>query len=149
MENLIIQEEILIDRSSAEVWDALVNPDKTPQYMFNCQAVSDWKVGSSLFWNAEMDGKSITYVSGMVRAYEPCERLVYTTFDPHADMDDIPENHVPVTYDLMEKNGQTLLRVVQGDFAKAAQGRKRYEDTIAGDGWAGILANIKKVVEDD
>lgn len=147
MDRLIIQEEILIDRPSTEVWDALINPSKTKLFMFGCEAVSDWKVGSTLLWNAEVEGKTITYVSGTIREFKPVEKMIYTTFDPHADMEDIPENHIPVTYQLSEKEDQTLLRVVQGDFAKAAQGRKRYEDTMAGGGWAAVLENIKKVVE--
>lgn len=148
MEALIIKEEILINGTTQEVWDALINPEKTKQYMFNCEAVSNWEVGSRLLWNADINGQSMTYVSGVVRDFEPENKLVFTTFDPNSTIKDIPENHIPVTYTLRKKADQTFLSVMQGDFAKVAQGRKRYESTIAGGGWAGVLENLKKVVEE-
>lgn len=147
MESLIIKEEILIDGSTKEVWDALVNPLKTKKYMFNCEAVSEWKIGSPLLWNADVNGRATTFVSGVVRDFEPEHKLVFTTFDPNSTLRDIPENHIPVTYTLTNKSGKTFLTVMQGDFSKVAQGRKRYESTIAGGGWASVLANLKKVVE--
>ncbi len=147
METLIIKEEILIKGTTKEVWDALINPKKTRQYMFNCEAVSSWEVGSALLWNAEVEGETTTFVSGVVRDFVPENKLVFTTFDPHSSIKDIPENHIPVTYTLRGKSGQTVLSVMQGDFSKVAEGRKRYESTIAGGGWASVLANLKKVVE--
>ena len=148
MEALIIKEDILIDRSVKEVWDALVNPQKTKQYMFNCEAVSDWEIGSPLLWNADVNGQATTFVSGIVRDVKPAYKLVFTTFDPHSTIKDIPENHIPVTYTLRERAGKTFLTVMQGDFSKVVQGRKRYESTMADGGWASVLANLKKVVED-
>lgn len=147
MEALIIKEEILIEGTKKEVWDALINPKKTRQYMFNCEAVSNWEVGSRLLWNAEVNGEITTFVSGVVRNFDPENKLVFTTFDPHSSIEDIPENHIPVTYTLKGKNGQTFLSVMQGDFLKVAEGRKRYESTMAGGGWANVLADLKKVVE--
>lgn len=147
MESLIIKEEILIEGSAKEVWDALINPEKTKHYMFNCKAVSNWKVGSRLLWNADVNGQSTTFVSGIVRGFEPENKLVFTTFDPNSTIKDIPENHIPVTYTLRNKAGKTFLTVMQGDFSKAAQGRKRYESTLAGGGWASVLADLKRVVE--
>lgn len=147
MEALIIKEEILIDGSTQEVWDALINPEKTRQYLFNCEAVSNWEIGSRLLWNAEIKGQSITFVSGVVREFEPENKLVFTTFDPNSTIKDIPENHIPVTYTLRRKSGKTFLTVMQGDFSKVAQGRKRYENTLANGGWAGVLENLKRLVE--
>lgn len=147
MEALIIKEEILIDGSTQQVWDALINPEKTRQYLFNCEAVSNWEIGSRLLWNAEIKGQSITFVSGVVREFEPENKLVFTTFDPNSTIKDIPENHIPVTYTLRRKSGKTFLTVMQGDFCKVAQGRKRYENTLANGGWAGVLENLKRLVE--
>ncbi|MDW3196423.1 MAG: SRPBCC domain-containing protein [Cytophagales bacterium] len=147
MEALIIKEEILINGTTQEVWDALINPEKTKRYMFNCEAVSNWKVGSRLLWNANINGNPTTFVSGVVRDFEPENKLVFTTFDPNSSIKDIPENHIPVTYTLRDKAGKTFLTVMQGDFSRVAQGRKRYESTIAGGGWASVLADLKKVVE--
>lgn len=147
MESLIIQEVIIIDGSPEVVWDALTNPEKTRQYMFNCEIISNWQVGSKVLWNAQVNGNNTTLVSGILREFKPGYQLTFTTFDPNSTLKDIPENHVPVTYAIREKTGQTLVTVRQGDFAKVAQGRKRYEAAIANGGWVSILEQLKNVVE--
>jgi uncharacterized protein YndB with AHSA1/START domain len=45
MEKTIIN-TIHINVSKENVWDALVNPSKTKVYMFGCETISDWKIGS-------------------------------------------------------------------------------------------------------
>ena len=144
---LIIQNEITINAPASEVWDALVNPAKTKQYMFGCETISDWEIGSPLLWQAEEGGQPIVYVTGIILAMEAGKRLVYTTFDPNGEYEDIPANHVAVSYQLSERQGQTLLQVEQGDYATVADGKARYEETMQGGGWSGILEEIKKMLE--
>lgn len=48
MSPLFIKNTITINAPITKVWDALINPEQTKKYMFGCEAVSDWKVGSSL-----------------------------------------------------------------------------------------------------
>lgn len=54
---LIIENEITINASIEKVWDALINPHKTKQYMFGCETVSDWKPGDSLLWKGTYEGE--------------------------------------------------------------------------------------------
>jgi hypothetical protein len=58
-------------------------------------------------------------------------------FDPHADMEDIPANYVNLTYELSTKGEGTLLHITQGDFARAANGKKRFEESKQG--WTAIV----------
>lgn len=46
--SLIIKNVIEISAPAYKVWNALVNPEQTKQYMFGCETVSDWKKGSEL-----------------------------------------------------------------------------------------------------
>ncbi|ATL48021.1 hypothetical protein COR50_13065 [Chitinophaga caeni] len=143
-----ITNNISINATAEEVWDALVNPLKTRQYMFGCETVSDWKVGSELRWRGKMDGKEIDFVTGYIVSIDPPSKLVYTVFDPLSDMEDIPENHLTVTYDLITENGATTLTVTQGDYSKVANGEKRYADSYNnGEGWMPVLKAIKDLVE--
>ncbi len=144
---LNIREEIEVNASTSKVWDALVNPSQTKKYMFGCEAISDWKVGSSLIWKGVFDGKELVAVTGKIVAIEKERYLAYTTFDPHGNLQDIPGNHTTVIYELTNINGKTKLVVTQGDFAKVGDGEKRYQDTIAGGGWMTILTEIKKILE--
>jgi uncharacterized protein YndB with AHSA1/START domain len=147
---LLIQNSIQIQASAAKVWDALTNPAQTKQYMFGCETVSDWQVGSSLLWDGEYEGKTMTFVKGHIKEIEPNRLLVYTTIDPNGSIADIPENYLTVTYALHESAGATTLTVTQGDYATVADGEKRYRESMAdGVGWDPILQAIKSLIENE
>src|ERR1700748_1626840 len=114
---LEIKNSIAINAPAETVWDALTNPAQTKKYMFGCETVSDWKVGSPLLWQAFYEGKNTVFVSGKIISIEPNKKLVYTAFDPNSSMQDIPENHLTVTYGLAAEKGHILLTVTQGDYA--------------------------------
>ncbi len=146
---LIIKNSVTISAPAAKVWDALVNPEKTKKYMFGCETVSDWKVGSSLIWRMDYEGKEYIAVKGNIVSIEPGKLLAYTTIDPNNPaIPDIPSNYLTVTYTLAEEKGQTLLTVTQGDYGNVAEGQRRYEESYNdGIGWSPILNEIKKLVE--
>ena len=149
MNSLIVKNTITINAPASKVWDALVNPQQTKKYMFGCETVSDWKPGSPLLWKGVFDGKELVAVKGIVVSIQPEKYLEYTTIDPNNPaMEDIPGNYLTVTYDLKPVNGNTLLTVTQGDYAKVAEGQNRYNDTMAGGGWQSVLDQIKKLVEE-
>jgi len=144
----IVKSTITINESKSIVWDALTNPDKTKVYMFGCETVSDWKVGSDLLWKGNHEGKEMVFVKGKILMIEPEKFLKYTVIDPFAAYPDVPENYLNVTYELTEQGGQTDLTVTQDGFETAAEGEKRYKDTYNnGEGWNPILIEIKKLAE--
>lgn len=145
---LVVKSVIEINAPISSVWDALVNPQKTKIYMFGCETVSDWKVGSELLWRGSYEGKEMVFVKGKIIAIEPKKLLKYTVIDPFAAYPDIPENYLNVTYELLEQGLQTILIVLQDGFETAAEGEKRYKDVYNnGKGWNPILVEIKKVAE--
>ncbi|HEX5169017.1 MAG TPA: SRPBCC domain-containing protein [Cyclobacteriaceae bacterium] len=145
---LVIRNSIKIKASPAKVWNALVNPEETRKYMFGCEAVSDWKLGSPLIWKGSYEGKDMIFVKGKIVGLQPEKFLAYTAIDPNSSVPDIPENYLTVTYTLTEEGEQTLLSVTQGDYATVADGEKRYNDSNGGgEGWNPILLEIKKLVE--
>lgn len=147
---LFVKNSIVINASMAKVWDALVNPEQTKKYMFGCETVSDWKVGSPLLWRGEYEGKEMVFVKGTVVDIKPGKFLAYTTIDPNSTIDDLSENYLTVTYDLTVENGQTLFTVTQGDYSTVAEGERRYAEAYNnGEGWNPILAQIKKLVEEN
>ncbi|HVB03010.1 MAG TPA: SRPBCC domain-containing protein [Chitinophagaceae bacterium] len=144
---LFVKNNITIQAPASRVWDALTNPLMTKKYMFGCETVSDWKPGSPLLWKLIHEGREMIAVKGKVVDIIPGKHLAYTTIDPNAAMEDIPENYLTVTYDLNAENGQTVFVVTQGDYAIVGNGEKRYLEAIASGGWASILMEIKKLVE--
>jgi uncharacterized protein YndB with AHSA1/START domain len=145
---LIVKNEISINAAASKVWDALTNPEQTKKYMFGCEALSDWKVGSPLLWKGAHEGKEMIFVKGYVLIFQPNSLLKFTVIDPNASYPDTPENHLNVIYELSEQDGQTILTVLQDGFENAAEGEKRYQHTYNnGEGWNPILVQIKAVAE--
>jgi uncharacterized protein YndB with AHSA1/START domain len=69
---LIVTNSISINAPASKVWDALVNPAQTKKYMFNCEAVSDWKVGSPLLWRGSYNGSpDMVFVKGNIVDIQP------------------------------------------------------------------------------
>ena len=88
------------------------------------------------------------YVKGKVVEIKPDRFLAYTVIDPNSTIEDIPENYLTITYELIPDNGKTVLKVTQGDYSKVAQGEQRFKDSSNnGEGWNPILVEIKKMVE--
>ncbi len=135
--------EITINASASRIWPILTEPAWTKQYMFDCEAISEWKIGSSLIWKGTSDG--IIYVKGHVIKFEPYSYIEYTVIDPNASYPDVPENYLTIKYRLEDKNGSTRLYVEQGDYSKVIDGEKRYNDSLGG--WNFILEKIKTLAE--
>jgi len=148
MSKLVVENTVSINAPIDKVWNTLTDPEQTKKYMFGCETVSDWKPGSSLLWRANYEGKEMVFVKGNIIAIQPPILLTYTVIDPNADMPDMPDNYLNVTYQLAEQDGVTILTVSQDGFEKAAEGEKRYKDVYNnGEGWNPILVEIKKVAE--
>ncbi len=148
-QSIFVSNSIDIRATKAEVWDALVNPEKTKIYMFGCAAISGWKPGDELIWKGVFDGHELIAVKGNIVSIDAPHRLEYTTFDPNnPEMADRPENYLDVIYTLEEKGGVTTLTASQGDFSKVANGEERYKEVYNnGEGWNPVLVQIKALVE--
>lgn len=149
MSRLEVKNEITIQAPASKIWDVLVNPLQTKKYMFGCETISDWKVGSSLLWQGEYEGKKMVFVKGFIQAISPNVLLAYTVIDPNNPaIADEPHNYLLVEYFIEPTGSSNTLRVVQSGFEMAARGKERYEETYNnGIGWQPILEQIKTICE--
>jgi len=145
-EQMIIKEEVLLKSSADKIWDLLINPAMTKQYMFGCEVISDWTIGRPVYWKCQTEnGEEVIYVKGEVIEYVEGQKVTSTTFDPNSGMADIPENYVQLSYELKELDNGTLLTITQGDFAGAEEGQKRYEESKSG--WVEmVIPAMKKLL---
>ena len=149
MEEMIVKNSIVINAGATKVWNALTNPEQTKKYMFGCETDSDWQLGSELLWKGVYEDKEMVFVKGYILEIVPNRLLKYSVIDPNATYPDLPENYLSVEYKLENKNGSTLLTVVQDGFEDAAEGEKRFRDSYNnGEGWNPILVQIKKIAEE-
>ncbi len=148
MGELYVRNSINIDASPEKVWDVLTKSEYTKQYMFNCEPITDWKVGSDLLWKGTYEGQTMVFVKGKIVEINPPQKLVYTTIDPNSSMEDKPENYLFVTYELKKEEKGTLLKVSQGDYSTVFDGENRYKHSYNnGEGWMPILNLIKDLAE--
>lgn len=141
---LVFKASISIKASPEKVWDALTNPEKTVQYMYGCEIISDWAIGSALTWRGTSDG--VIYVTGKVIQYQPHSILELSSFDPNADYPDIPENHLYAVYELVEDGENTVLNITQKGFDDAEKGKERFEQ--AHEAWDFALNGLKNLCEE-
>ncbi len=144
---IIIEEEVDFNFSNEQVWDLLTNPEITKHYMYGCEVLSEWKVGSPIIWKGiTEDGAGVIYVKGVILEIEKKKKVTFTMFDPNKGMKDKLENYVNLTYELQKVKNGTKLILTQGDFSKVENGKDRYEE--AWKGWKMVLPIMKKVISE-
>lgn len=137
---LIARQSVQINAPAANVWDALVNPEKVKRYMFGSTVASDWKPGSAITFTGEWQGKHYQD-KGVILRSEPRRLLEYTHFSPLSGLPDTPDNYHTVTIELSEQRGVTTLSLSQ-DNNSTEQAREHSEKN-----WGVMLDGLKKVVE--
>lgn len=144
MTELLIRKSIKVNAPVETLWKVLTGPEFIPQYMFGCNAETDWKRGSPLLWRGAADGK--LYVHGHIVSIGAPHSLEYTVFDSNSEMADIPSNYLTMKYTLQERGRDaSTLEITQGDFAKVDEGERRYKDSLGGDN--SVLEGIKRLAE--
>ena len=140
-QNLIAHADITINASIKNVWDALVKPEIIKKYMFGTTVASDWKVGHSITWKGEWQGKSYED-KGQIRQVKPEKLIQYTHYSPLTGLPDIPENYHIVTIELAAKGEGTEVSLSQ-DNNPTEEAKKHNEKN-----WDMMLSGLKKILEE-
>lgn len=132
--------KIHINAPREKVWEALTTPGMIKKYLFGTNAISDWKVGSSLTFKGEWEGKSYED-KGTIIASEKPHLFRYTYWSPMSGIENKPENYMEITYELKEVGGGTELVLTQ-DNVPSEQTKNHSEQN-----WKVVLAGLKRVAE--
>lgn len=144
-DTLIIKETVEFKSDSNTVWDLVVNPQMTKQYMFGCEVLSDWQIGSAINWKGKtQDGKEVIYVKGSIIEFEEGRKTTFSMFDPNIGIADVPKNYVHLTYEVIPKDNGCCLVITQGDFQGADNAEKRFEESKQG--WKMVIPMMKKLL---
>jgi uncharacterized protein YndB with AHSA1/START domain len=139
-ENLSIEVSITIEAKAEEVWEAITNPDLISQYLFGTKVTSDWKEGSAISYEGEYNGK-VYHDKGVIKKLEPPKVFQSTYWSSMGGKEDKPENYNTVTYQLSEKDGQTIVILSQDNILSEEEKQHVSEN------WKGVLDKLKEVVE--
>ncbi len=142
---MVIKEVITFKSDLKRVWNLVTNPEMTKQYMFGCEVLSDWKIGSPIIWKGKTeDGKEVIYVKGEIIEYEKEKKVTFSTFDPNMGITDILTNYVNLTYEVISQENGCKLIITQGDFQGVDNSEKRFEE--AKQGWKMVIPMMKKII---
>jgi len=133
---------ITIDAPASAVWEALTNPQIIKQYFFGTNASSDWNVGSPITFSGEWEGKSYQD-KGTILAKKPNKLFRYTYWSSMSGIEDLPENYVTITYELIEKKNKTTVTITQEHIPD--QKMKEHSEG----NWKKVLASLKQLLENE
>lgn len=130
----------IINAPASKVWEALTKPDLIKRYLFGTEVTTDWKVGSSITYKGEWEGKAYED-KGKIIKFDPERSLVSTHWSPLSGVPDLPENYHTVTYQLSEKDGKTEVTIMQDN--NATEDEKAHSEQ----NWSTVLDGLKKLLE--
>ena len=137
---LMLTVTIEINASIKKVWDALVNPEIIKQYLFGTETITDWKVGSPIIFQGVYEG--VAYKDkGTILELIPEKKLKYNYWSSFSKLEDIPENYQQISFELLSKNGKSILSLTQENVPD--QSAKEHSEA----NWGMVLDQIKKIVE--
>ncbi len=129
-----------IDAAPAKVWKAITTPATIKKYLMGTKVSTDWKEGSPITYEGNYNGKDYQD-KGIIKKIEPEKILQSTYWSSMGGKEDKPENYNLVTYELLEKSGETVVTITQDN----VQSEKEKEHVTGN--WKSVLKKLKEVVE--
>jgi len=134
---------VTINTSRAQVWDALVNPEKIKRYMPVTSVVSDWRENSPIVWRSEFQDKPFE-VRGTVLRSDPERLLEYDHSLPifrASERGHSSASYQRVTIELRDEGAQTHVSVTE----KGNKTRRELEHSEGS--WRMVLNGMKALLE--
>jgi uncharacterized protein YndB with AHSA1/START domain len=132
--------ETLIAAAPDQVWAALTDPAAISRFMFGSRVDTDWRVGGSITWTGEYDGKQFQDKGEILEVAEP-ERLRMTHYSPMSGQPDEPESYHTLDYRLSATEAGTRLTLDQDGNDSAEQAEQFAAN------WQTMLDQVKEYVE--
>lgn len=139
-QDIVCKVSLDINAPIARVWDALINPEKIAKYFFGTKTTSDWKVGSSITFTGEWEGKAYED-KGTILQIEKNKILKYDYWSNFSGQPDVPENYQTITYALNEMGGITTFTVTQEN-CRSEEVRDHSEKN-----WMAVMGGMKEMLE--
>jgi uncharacterized protein YndB with AHSA1/START domain len=139
--NLTATAHASIAASTSKIWMALITPEALKEFMFGAEVKSDWKTGSPITWQGEMNGKKYQD-KGTITSVDPGHTLQYTHFSPLAGKPDTPENYHTITIQLTKADAKHTDVSLTQDNNPDEKTRMESEKN-----WTMMLDGLKKYVE--
>lgn len=138
-----ITKNISIKASTDQVWEALASPKIIKQYMFGAEVVSTWQKGDTVIYKGQWDGHPFED-RGTILEIAPGRFLQLSFFSASSGLEDRPENHNLITYEICpQEDGSTGLSVTQDNNPSQSAA------DFAAENWEMTLNQIKFLLENN
>lgn len=121
-----------------EVWEAIVDGDKTVQYFYGTRVESDWEPGSSMNYH---DAKGGLVSEGKIVSIDAPTRIEFT-FQALWDPEMVEEGPAREVWEIKDVDGMAELTIELYD---VLVGGKTYEDFVGG--FPYIVSGLKSLLE--
>ncbi|MBK9414220.1 MAG: SRPBCC domain-containing protein [Bacteroidetes bacterium] len=132
---------IHINATTDKVWEALTTPETIKKYFFDTDAVSDWKVGSSLIFKGEWEGKKYED-KGTILENIPGKTFQYDYWSSMSGIEDKQENYLIITYSLEKKDDGTDLTITQENI------QDEKTKVHSEQNWTKVITDLKNLLEE-
>jgi len=142
VESLVARVLVTINAPRANVWNALVDPEKIKQYILASDVTSEWRQGSSIVWKSEFQGKPFE-IRGTILRLEPQRLLEFDQSRPIFRASQVvrPADYHRVTIELSGEGARTHLSLIEHGNATER------ELAHSQGGWQLALGNMKALLE--
>jgi len=135
-----LTKKITINAPTSKVWEALTNPEVIKEWLFGTNVISDWKVGSPIFFTGVWQGTEYRD-KGTVLQFEKEKVFQYNYWSGFSGLEDIPENYSIITFKLTPAADGTELTLTHSHFPTETG----YEHSDKN--WDATLDLMKKIIE--
>ncbi|MES2761747.1 MAG: SRPBCC family protein [Bacteroidota bacterium] len=139
--DLIAKAQVTIHATPDEVWDALTNPQKIKQYMFDADVESDFTKGSRIVFTGEWDGNHFEE-KGTILDAQPGKLLKYNSYNTQSEKPDVEENYHTITIELVQKGEEVSVVLTQDNNDSEEMAEQSTQN------WEMMLEKLKDVVEE-
>jgi uncharacterized protein YndB with AHSA1/START domain len=131
---------IFIKAPREAVWNALTRPESVKQYFFSTDLVTDWTVGTPMFFRGEWDGKAYED-RGTVLGFEPMSRLSFNYWSGFSGLEDKPGLRQIIHYTVDDVNDGVRVTIAQSNIDSQVRADH------AASNWREVLLSLKTFVE--
>lgn len=131
---------ITINAPLEKIWNALTIPEQVKQYFFGTNLVTDWEVGSPIFFRGEYDGKPYED-KGKIIDFTPMKSLSFSYWSSFSGLEDKTELYQILRYDLSETQDGIKVAIDQSNTDTQERANHSAQN------WKTVLEGLKKFVE--
>lgn len=131
---------IAINAPLEKIWNALTLPEQVKEYFFGTNLVTDWHIGSPIYFRGEYNGQPYED-KGKILEFAPMKSLSFSYWSSFSGLEDRPDLYQILRYTLSETQDGIEVTVDQSNTDTEERAKHSAEN------WKNVLEGLKQYVE--